>query len=491
MAVHFLLSGSEYQVINYNVEDGLSQSSVQALNMDVFGYLWISTGDGLTCFDGRTFSRYYVRGTDGNASLSNSIRHLISDSTGNLWVGSDFGLLYFDRSKQLLVPAFQGISDLSGKPCLPLFLEEDSLSVLVPPAGIITINLSDKKIHRQTLRQDIKGLEINPIRKNEKWLIVSLLDVLKLEHTYEKGIVQTHYRITDLMGESHRAFLPLTPNRTLFATSGALHMLYASGKTERMDVSSLSFLPENTRIHALANDNSGNIWLLTSNYGIYILDHDFNLQNQIVGLSAQDGSQVPVEAITTGFTDKQGNIWFGTDGHGLALLPARKPLFTKVNRLPDGNGGSLVPFVRSFLETGRDTLWIGTYNAGIFGWNKKQGVIFHLNNGLQYGGFTFGDVYCMLDAGRLGMLTGTANGLWILKNGKLKPVDLSITQNSINKVANIVNESDSSYLLRINNRIFRLIFDENGNPEVINTSFPAGISYELLTRLNGEVLIFS
>ncbi|MGB1298469.1 MAG: two-component regulator propeller domain-containing protein, partial [Psychrobium sp.] len=50
-------TGAEYSryLKNYSVEDGLSQSAVNQITQDDFGYLWIATDYGLNRFDGYTF----------------------------------------------------------------------------------------------------------------------------------------------------------------------------------------------------------------------------------------------------------------------------------------------------------------------------------------------------------------------------------------------------------------------------------------------------
>ncbi|MCC7150354.1 MAG: hypothetical protein IT216_14125, partial [Saprospiraceae bacterium] len=55
---------SQIDFERYQVEDGLSQNSILALLQDRNGYIWIGTEDGLNCFDGYSFKKFFQHGDD-------------------------------------------------------------------------------------------------------------------------------------------------------------------------------------------------------------------------------------------------------------------------------------------------------------------------------------------------------------------------------------------------------------------------------------------
>jgi ligand-binding sensor domain-containing protein/signal transduction histidine kinase len=135
----------------YTTRDGLSGNVVSAMAEDAAGNLWIGTKDGgLTCFRADKFVAYpasengppgndisclYVDkggdlwvGTSGyglaryhqgrwahyskrEGLISDSISYLIEDDTGNLWIGSNLGLIRIPR--ELLNASLQGALDFS------------------------------------------------------------------------------------------------------------------------------------------------------------------------------------------------------------------------------------------------------------------------------------------------------------------------------------------------------------------------------------------
>ena len=53
-----LVAQETLKVKHYGVDQGLPQSTVWDILQDDFGFLWVSTADGLCRFDGYTFNTY-------------------------------------------------------------------------------------------------------------------------------------------------------------------------------------------------------------------------------------------------------------------------------------------------------------------------------------------------------------------------------------------------------------------------------------------------
>ncbi|MGI2142940.1 EAL domain-containing protein [Shewanella frigidimarina] len=81
---------------NYGVADGLSQETVTSIVEDLEGYVWIGTINGLNRFDGNEFKQFYAD-DEKNSLPSSFIRNLLIDDNGELLVGTDKGLVQFDK----------------------------------------------------------------------------------------------------------------------------------------------------------------------------------------------------------------------------------------------------------------------------------------------------------------------------------------------------------------------------------------------------------
>ncbi len=87
----------------YTTADGLAGDSVRALLQDSRGFLWIATSSGLSRFDGQVFRNYDV--ADGLPSPR--VNALIETRDGTLWVGTTEGVARLDPSPPAGGPLFK------------------------------------------------------------------------------------------------------------------------------------------------------------------------------------------------------------------------------------------------------------------------------------------------------------------------------------------------------------------------------------------------
>ena len=85
---------------SYQVEDGLSHSSVWAVMEDSRGYMWFGTNDGLNRFDGSKFKVFRRRNGDEKTIGNNFIHCIFEDRFGNFLVGTKEGLYSYNRQTE-------------------------------------------------------------------------------------------------------------------------------------------------------------------------------------------------------------------------------------------------------------------------------------------------------------------------------------------------------------------------------------------------------
>ena len=89
------------------VEKGLSQNSVRTIIQDTKGFIWIGTWSGLNRFDGLQFKIFLPDVNNPDKTLSNQvINALAEDQNGFLWIGTEGGLNRLDF-KSLKINHFQ------------------------------------------------------------------------------------------------------------------------------------------------------------------------------------------------------------------------------------------------------------------------------------------------------------------------------------------------------------------------------------------------
>ena len=99
------LSYPQYDEVRFEhitIENGLPENSVRVMLQDHIGYLWLGTQNGLVKYDGYSMTVYQPEPDDTNSISNRQINALCEDKTGTLWVGTGWfeggGLNRFDRT---------------------------------------------------------------------------------------------------------------------------------------------------------------------------------------------------------------------------------------------------------------------------------------------------------------------------------------------------------------------------------------------------------
>ena len=93
-----LLSITNYasQLKYFNSEQrGLSNSLINQIIQDKYGYIWVATEDGISKFDGSEFAIYRADGKKGSLR-HNYVRTIYEDRSGHLWIGTMDGIQTYD-----------------------------------------------------------------------------------------------------------------------------------------------------------------------------------------------------------------------------------------------------------------------------------------------------------------------------------------------------------------------------------------------------------
>jgi ligand-binding sensor domain-containing protein len=86
--------------VRLSVEQGLSQSTVQAILQDHVGFVWFGTEEGLNRYDGYEFVVFKHNPNDPRSLPDDVVTVLYEDAQQQLWVGTEHGICLFNRSNE-------------------------------------------------------------------------------------------------------------------------------------------------------------------------------------------------------------------------------------------------------------------------------------------------------------------------------------------------------------------------------------------------------
>ena len=105
----FVLNANAQSFTNFTTADGLASDNVLCVDVDVSDNLWFGTQQGVSKFDGTTWTTYNV--TSDPTIADNNIQAIFIDSNGDTWIGTDFGISMFDGTNWISYTSADGLGN--------------------------------------------------------------------------------------------------------------------------------------------------------------------------------------------------------------------------------------------------------------------------------------------------------------------------------------------------------------------------------------------
>jgi ligand-binding sensor domain-containing protein/tRNA A-37 threonylcarbamoyl transferase component Bud32 len=383
----------QYNLEVYSTEDGLPQSSILSLIQTGDGYIWMGTYEGIARFDGIRFEIFNKLNTAEMAS--NRIKCLLEDSSGNLWIGTSGGLLFYsegvfknyttgdglsndfvttlyeDKRGRLWVGTTDGLNCFE-KGVFTAYAREQGLNhiyiltlvedsggnILIGTSGGGLYILRHGKIDRKVLPGLTADLTIRVLYKDKQgciWIGTGEIGLVKLKN----GKTRIYSKKDGLSGNDIRAIFQDTHGAVWIGTNGQGLNRLKDGSFS-YSASSRGFLDR--QIRSIMEDREGSLWIGSRDGLSQLKDGKFIIYNSRSGL--------PVDSVRTVFQDRDKNIWFGTVNGGLVCFKnGRFEIFALKEGLRNKH-------IWTIAQSRDGSIWFGTYGGGLH--RLKKGKIIEI-----------------------------------------------------------------------------------------------------------------
>ena len=404
---------------------------IHKLFQDGKGYIWIATDNGISYFDGMSFSTFHHDSNKPGTIASDLVKVIYTDSRGTCWVGNSNKLQIFDyennvfRDFPLQYPFFSKtyyVSSILESP------DKEKLLVSVPGVGIVVYdikthiidlkttdklqNIYDTKylgnmffdsegylwtfaeqgnfyrlnFKQKTISKELWSPELTRLSKEiavsaivEDPVTRNLL-IGTFKHglfIYDrslgyirraKGMSSPKYQIRTLLAEKKKR-----PGSDLIIWVGTEEygLKIFDRKDEDIITTNFQSAPidlDNCKVHSIVQDTQGNIWVGVFQKGLLIIPKS-TYGFEYLKLSESHGVMSENQACVTSMTrDKTGDLWVGTDGGGLFRITNTG----KITRYTTENTPLPNNAILTLASDKRGTLWISTYMGGITTYNPSS-----------------------------------------------------------------------------------------------------------------------
>jgi diguanylate cyclase (GGDEF)-like protein/PAS domain S-box-containing protein len=314
--------------VKFSKSDGLVQNTVTNSLEDANGFMWFSTFEGLSRFDGYEFKNYRHSRKDPNSIPNNFTKKLLLDSYDNLWIATQDGLSKYNPLKDNFTNYNKDNSQLNSSDIFAIALNKDG-NLLVSTAANLYLydDLANSflpfTVNGESLPADIKVI-FSEIDKT--WIGSLASGIFILEHS----------------------------SNTLFSLK----------KTNPWNIKiDSNFIYDFKKI-------DGNYWLGTED-GAYKVDAKLT---SVKLLNTQRTPSIVGNVVRSILQNQNGNIWLGTTT-GITILSSDEKLLFTYNAQNNVNFGLESSHILSLFIDSNNSIWVGTYSGGLYRYNADSSEI--------------------------------------------------------------------------------------------------------------------
>lgn len=354
------LQAGHYYYKQISLKEGLP-STVRCILTDEQGFVWIGTRSGLGRFDGHELKKYIHHANDPHSLPHDLVFQIVEDEQYNIWILTDKGVARYQReSDNFYLP-----TDEKGK-------NITAYSACLTQDGLLFG--SKNKIYFYSYRDGsfrlLQEFDQTPDFRNFNITILSLWDEeTVLCCSRWQGLLLLNlktgaYRRAPFdCGKEIMCMIIDSKNRIWIAPyNNGLYCFDRNGKQLASYTTRNSSLSNNVILSLAERENK--LWIGTDGGGINILEPETGQFSLLEHIPGRDNYSLPANSILSLYNDRNNNMWAGSIRNGLISI-REASMLTYTDVVPGNDRGLSNSTVLSLYQQSDDKIWIGTDGGGI------------------------------------------------------------------------------------------------------------------------------
>ena len=365
---------------HYSLENGLPQNTVMDILQDAKGFMWFSTWNGISKFDGYTFTNYRTKQGDSYFMKNNRIDKIYEDRYGYIWLYSYdknahrfdprtetfSGLKSFDKFKDF---AFL-VSKIMVMPSGRVWLLSDEYGCICVEDSLFSTevyNVGNGKI------QGKKVFSVMEDQASNTWILT------------DNGLYRIFNGQTEPSGFfAEKGNTVRSTKQAFFSASETDHEIWFgsdNGQIWRYGKQNKEFnllkVKTASSIFEIRKISAGQMLFTTPDDGFFIFD---GTTGRIAAYNTSTLPQLKSNRIVSSYVDNYGKVWFQLDCPGVAkfdpLTQTLEHFYVKTEQI-DPN-----VFLSNFFifEDKNDRLWVHPNGGGFSLYDRQKDVLLPFYN---------------------------------------------------------------------------------------------------------------
>lgn len=358
VTLHSIDSRGEAFVFNhYTSKDGLSSNYIHDITQDTHGYIWVATRYGVCRFDGTHFKNYFI--DQYPSLLRNEVYHACTFVNDTIAFASSKGMfIIYDEGRDLFIDKAPTLSngkfyeDVTG-----LCSTQEGNWYLSSSGGVYPLTKGDTSI---ACLDSLKGMHILEFTEDAfgrfwagTYQGVKIYDKKGNAWSGSQGLSHIEEMINNILELDRNTLL-------LCSTLGSVWEVRLNEGGDLTDVRQLKTPFKN--ISEVHKSSQGRLWLGTSGSGLWLATPNKNgyAYTQIAPQNNEEKNLM--NKITALFEDRSGTIWVGTQNTGLWRISE----ISQCSMVHSSDIGLPPMTGTSFAETDDGDILFGTDGHGLY-----------------------------------------------------------------------------------------------------------------------------
>ena len=356
------------------IEDGLSQSFVQAIVQDKYGFIWFGTQDGLNQYDNYSFKVFRKSaGLTGDA-----IKALLIVNDTLLWIGTrGTGIDIMNlKTYKIIKHINTSNSNINSNVINHLRLDKKKQIWVATDNGInvITDNYLITSLfkNKNNIREHINCIEFDQ-NGNRAWFTTEFSGVFSIQNS-----IITKHNILNTKPLKSFDNLVIDNNGTVWVCTNNGLFYKKRNETYFTEKVISNYANIKFHVHHIFKDRNGYLWFSALIAGLFRFDP---VTGNIETYSEKNQSTNKFDMIcnVSSCIDQSGMIWIGTNGHGVQYFQPKASFKTISYDIhsPFRTSGKSIRRITSY-NGDSNLIWIASY-SGLDLFDKSKGHIINYN----------------------------------------------------------------------------------------------------------------